>query len=439
MFSGNPATVSLSFRRRAVTRLAAVAVAATVLAACSSGNDTTSTGPAKDADPASVTGTLRVLTPSYGTSTVGKQSLQKVIDTFHQTYPKVKIEADNATFDNLNQKISTALAGGEGYDVYVTGIGWVPPFASKGLYADLSKFGFTEDTLGKDFNSAMYDAVQYGGKIYGVPLIASPKVVAYRKSMFEEAGLDPDKPPTTWAELRSYAKKLTERDGSGKLKRAGLDFWAAPGQLTQPYISFLGSLGGTQYSKSGKPAFNDAKGVKAAEFVTDLIEKDKVTDFGYVSSDTTALVLKGKAAMGFAGGYIDCSEKTGVGQDVCDDLGFFNITEDKPAMFTGGQVASVAAASKLQAAAYKFVQVMSSLEAESDIAKLNFAVPARQGATADDPAGRFVLENLKYAAFQGGSTGYLDTRTKFGPALDEIVLGKKTAKSALDALAQDER
>ncbi|WP_181802084.1 extracellular solute-binding protein [Streptomyces shenzhenensis] len=421
-----------------LSRLATVAVAAGLLAACGAGN-TTSTGPAKDADPASVTGTLRVLTPSYGTSTVGKQSLQKVIDTFHKTYPKVKVEADNATFDNLNQKISTALAGGQGYDVYVTGIGWIPPFASKGLYTDLSKFGFTKDTLSKDYSSALYNAVQYQGKIYGVPLMAAPKLVAYRKSMFKQAGLDPEKPPTTWAELRSYAKKLTKRSGSGELQRAGLDFWSGPGALTQPYVSFLGSLGGTQYSADGKPAFNDAKGVKAAEFVTELIKKDKVTDFGYVSNDNIPLVLKGKAAMGFAGGYIDCSEKTGVGQDVCDDLGFFNITESKPAMFTGGQVASVAANSKLQAASYKFVQVMSSLQAESDMAKLNFAVPARQGATADDPAGQFALKNLQYAVFQGGSTGYLDTRIKFGPALDEIVLGKKSAKPALDALAQDER
>ncbi len=95
----------------------------------SSGRSTASTSEA--ADPASVTGTLRVLTPSYPSSSTGQVALQTVLDAFHTTYPQVTVEPDITNFGQLNEKISTSLASGRPYDVCITGMGWTPPFASK--------------------------------------------------------------------------------------------------------------------------------------------------------------------------------------------------------------------------------------------------------------------------------------------------------------------
>ena len=46
--------------------------------------------------------------------------------------------------------------------------------------------------------------------------------------MFEEAGLDPDKPPTTIAELDEYAEKLTQSN-DGKIDRLGFIPWIDAG------------------------------------------------------------------------------------------------------------------------------------------------------------------------------------------------------------------
>src|SRR3954451_22668236 len=70
-------------------------VAATcALAATACGSSGGGTSATKDADPATVTGTLRVLVPSYPASNEGKAALGKVVDKLHATYPKVKVEPD---------------------------------------------------------------------------------------------------------------------------------------------------------------------------------------------------------------------------------------------------------------------------------------------------------------------------------------------------------
>src|SRR3954447_24654154 len=56
-----------------------------------------------------------------------------------------------------------------------------------------------------------------GGKTWGVPFQRSTAVMYYNKDLFKEAGLDPNKPPQTWAEQKDAATKLTKKDASGKV------------------------------------------------------------------------------------------------------------------------------------------------------------------------------------------------------------------------------
>ena len=45
----------------------------------------------------------------------------------------------------------------------------------------------------------------FNDRLYGVPLYADVSALFYNKDLFEQAGLDPNKPPTSLAELREYA------------------------------------------------------------------------------------------------------------------------------------------------------------------------------------------------------------------------------------------
>ncbi len=58
------------------------------------------------------------------------------------------------------------------------------------------------------------------GKVYGIPYQNSAPLMYYSVDAFKDAGLDPEKPPETWADWVDAAKKLTKADGS----RWGINF-----------------------------------------------------------------------------------------------------------------------------------------------------------------------------------------------------------------------
>ncbi|MEI7054288.1 extracellular solute-binding protein [Nocardioides sp. CCNWLW239] len=52
------------------------------------------------------------------------------------------------------------------------------------------------------------------GKVYGLPSDVYANALHYNRDLFTKAGLDPDKPPTTWEEVRAAAKQINERTGA---------------------------------------------------------------------------------------------------------------------------------------------------------------------------------------------------------------------------------
>ena len=80
--------------------------------------------------------------------------------------------------------------------------------------------GTTREAFLADFWPALHANAMVDGELYGVPFHNSTPLLYYNVEHFKEAGLDPDKPPRTWAELVDAAKKLTKRDGD-KVERYG--------------------------------------------------------------------------------------------------------------------------------------------------------------------------------------------------------------------------
>jgi ABC-type glycerol-3-phosphate transport system substrate-binding protein len=63
-----------------------------------------------------------------------------------------------------------------------------------------------------DFTPSSVEALTYKDKPYGLPHYHQYVLLGWNKTLFKQVGLNPDKPPETWAELRDYAKRLTDPD-----------------------------------------------------------------------------------------------------------------------------------------------------------------------------------------------------------------------------------
>src|SRR5690606_2198913 len=48
------------------------------------------------------------------------------------------------------------------------------------------------------------------GNMLSMPFNSSTPILYYNKTVFEKAGLDPEQPPKTWAEVEEFSRKIME-------------------------------------------------------------------------------------------------------------------------------------------------------------------------------------------------------------------------------------
>jgi sn-glycerol 3-phosphate transport system substrate-binding protein len=127
---------------------------------------------------------------------------------------------------------------------------------------------------------------QTGGKTWGVPFQRSTIVLYYNKELFKAAGLDPNKPPGTWAEMAEMAKKLTVKDASGKVTQygvqipsSGFPYWLFQALAIQNGVAMANDAGNAV-------KFDDPKVIEALQYWVDL-SKQGVHPPGIVEWGTT--------------------------------------------------------------------------------------------------------------------------------------------------------
>ncbi len=97
------------------------------------------------------------------------------------------------------------------------------------------------------------DIYTVDGKVYGIPRTGYSMGLIYNKKLFKKAGLDPDKPPTTWEEVRADAKRIAALGGG----TVGYADYSAQNQGGWHFTAELYSQGGDVVSADGKKATVD--------------------------------------------------------------------------------------------------------------------------------------------------------------------------------------
>ena len=137
------------------------------------------------------------------------------------------------------------------------------------------------------FYPAFMENSQTGGKTWGIPFQRSTIVLYYNKDAFKEAGLDPNKPPETWTQMREYAQKLTRRDASGNVTQwgvqipsSGFPYWLFQALAIENGVNLMNQAGTEVY-------YDKPEVVGALQYWLDLVNKYKVHPPGIVEWGTT--------------------------------------------------------------------------------------------------------------------------------------------------------
>ncbi|MGP3562513.1 ABC transporter substrate-binding protein [Geobacillus sp. BK01] len=142
------------------------------------------------------------------------------------------------------------------------------------------------------------------GQIYSMPFNSSTPVLIYNKDAFREAGLDPEKPPLTYSELKEAAKKLTKKKGK-ETERYGFSILNY-GWFFEEMVAVQGGLYvNNNNGRSGdatKAVFNGEQGKRVFELIRDMYEDGTFYNAGQNWDDMRAAFQAGKIAM-----YLDSS------------------------------------------------------------------------------------------------------------------------------------
>ncbi|BCJ64092.1 sugar ABC transporter substrate-binding protein [Polymorphospora rubra] len=141
----------------------------------------------------------------------------KAMDTVSTAFTAetgIKVKVQSIPWKNARDKMSTAIASGDGPDVVQVGHSFLAEFADAGALLDLSdKVAGTPELAAANFFPASAETMQVGGKVVSVPWIADTRVLFYRTDVLQEAGYP--QAPATWDELKGTATKLAARgDGN---------------------------------------------------------------------------------------------------------------------------------------------------------------------------------------------------------------------------------
>jgi multiple sugar transport system substrate-binding protein len=289
--------------------------------------------------------------------------MSEVISDFESAHPEYKIDYRKQSHKDYRERLQTAIASGNGPDLFRFHASWVPM-----LKDDLAAAPNTVMTAA-EFKDTFYPVAEKqlvaANKVMGIPLMYDGLALYYNKEMLKAADAEP---PQTWAELKTLADTLTvpsdkaERS-RGKLQRAGL----AIGNATN-VEHFADILGLLILQNGGDPAAPTTPEVRdALLFYTNFIKEDQVWSEAMPSS--TVAFARGDVAMMFAPSWRALDVKA-MNPEL--DFGVTTVPKlgDQHIGWASYWAEGVNQKSKNQAGAWEFIKYMSS----ADVQKKFFSV-----------------------------------------------------------------
>lgn len=159
-----------------------------------------------------------------------------------------------------------AIASGSVPDLVTLDSPVVASFSAQGTLADLTDRVAKSTIIKPDvYFTGPWASGQWRGHTFGIPRDANTLGLYYNADLFRAKGLDPDKPPTTWAELKAMSIKL--RDPAKGVYGFGFCATQAEEGVFQ-WLPFLWQAGGA-IDKLDQP-----EALAALQFVTDMVRND---------------------------------------------------------------------------------------------------------------------------------------------------------------------
>ena len=235
------------------------------------------------------------------------RSTRAVFEEFQRQHPEIEIVSSSGLQIQGPASESSfllAMAGGTAPDVFYVNFRKLHTYIGQGFLQPLDEFVKEDPVVLERIHPRIREVITVDGHVYCIPWFQCAMALYYRKDLFRDVGLDPNKPPRNWDEFYEYAKKLT-------IPEKGQWGFYFPQTAGSWYLTDLIWQAGGEVVERGKDGryravFNSPAGVKALEFYRKLTTgkwtRNGKTYRGVanVTTNATQDIRLGKIAMWFA-------------------------------------------------------------------------------------------------------------------------------------------
>ncbi|RPI71738.1 MAG: ABC transporter substrate-binding protein, partial [Ignavibacteriales bacterium] len=156
----------------------------------------------------------------YWYVTGAKEQIPYHVKKFNEIQNRIVVEPTALPWNEHEKKILTAILSEDPPDVInlVTPVAkWASRMALTPLDELIKKDSFDTSI----FFPALWNEMNWQKRIFALPLYSNSYAFFYNKKLFREAGLNPEKPPSTWQEVKDFAKELTGRNSQNRFTQMG--------------------------------------------------------------------------------------------------------------------------------------------------------------------------------------------------------------------------
>lgn len=371
------------------------------------------------------------------------EEFEALVADFNATHPNIVVEPSyGGNLFTMRDKLLTAIAGNAAPDVAQIDQFWSSELAQAGAIVRMEDFIDADPDLDKtDILDKAWETATYGGEIWSMPFSLSNIALYYNRALFEQAGLDPEKPPATWDELVEVGQALTQdTDGDGAVDQWGLWFPLKINEGNVYYwFAFLWQAGGEIFDPDFTRAeFDGPAGVEALQFWRDLVHQHGMVPLAPPEQGFEA----GKIGMTFASTARLNRYLAVLGSG---DLGMAPMPGHlRRATGIGGANLAILSTAKDKDAAWEFVKWMTSPETNLRWSMETGYLPLRQSVIASDayqaylqeePRARTILEQMPDAVVRPNIPAYAPASREVGLAIEDVLFNNADPQTALDTAA----
>lgn len=215
----------------------------------------------------------------HGMSGKRLPAVEKIVNGFNEAHPDIKVEAQfmGKYKEVISKTIAAVKAGRPPHICQAYEVGLQTMLDSGVIVPVCELFNPGEVDFG-DVVGPIKDYYSVEGKLYSMPFNSSTAIVYYNKTLFRKAGLDPNKPPTTYNDIEKIGKKLIDSGVVPNAFSTGWPSWIME-QAHAYHSQFYANNNNGRTARATSVTFNQEFGVKYVETMS-RFAKDKIYIYG---------------------------------------------------------------------------------------------------------------------------------------------------------------